>query len=159
MTVDLPKACRRFIAVAKELGVTAEVSVFPEGTKTASDAATAIGCDVRSIAKSLVFMVDDQPVVVLVAGDRRLDSLKLGEVVGGKARRATLEEVREHTGFVAGGTPPLGHAGAVLLLVDESISEQSSVWAAAGTPTSVFPVTVEALLKATQAPIVDVAAV
>ena len=157
LTANLPKACRRFIAVADRLGFAPEVSIFPEGTKTASDAADAIGCDVHSIVKSLVFMVDDRPVVVLMAGDRRLDRVRLGEVLGGKARRATLDEVREHTGYAAGGTPPFGHSGDVLLLADESIAEQSTVWAAAGTPSSVFPVTVEQLLNGTRASVVDVA--
>lgn len=159
MTADLPKACSRFIAVAEGLGVPVEVSIFQEGTKTAVDAAAAIGCEVHSIVKSLVFMVDDRPVVALIAGDKRLDRAKLGDVVGGKARRATLDEVRAHTGYVAGGTPPFGHSGEVLLLMDESIAEQSTVWAAAGTPTSVFPVTVDALRKATRASVVDIAEV
>ena len=135
------------------------MSVFQEGTKTAVDAAAAIGCEVHSIVKSLVFMVDDRPVVALIAGDKRLDRAKLGDVVGGTARRATLDEVRAHTGYVAGGTPPLGHSGEVLLLMDESIAEQSTVWAAAGTPTSVFPVTVDALREATGASVVDIAEV
>lgn len=155
--MTLPKACRRFVEVAAELGVAVDVAVFPAGTKTAGDAAAAIGCEVRSIVKSLVFMVDDRPVVALVAGDRRLDVAKLGRVADGMVRRATLDEVRESTGFVAGGTPPFGHSSDLLIVMDQSIAHQTAVWGAAGTPDSVFQVDVAQLLVVTGASVVDVA--
>jgi Cys-tRNA(Pro) deacylase len=122
------------------------VHVFPEGTKTADDAARAIGCDVSAIVKSLVFCVDDEPVVALVPGDLRLDTGKLASAAGGeKARRASLDEVREATGFAAGGTPPFGHARPLRVFADPALRRNDPVWAAAGTPTTVFPISLDDL--------------
>ncbi len=115
--------------------------VFPEGTKTAEEAANAIGCHVSAIVKSLVFMVGEEPVVALVPGDLRLDIDKLSAAAGGgEVRRASLEEVREATGFAAGGTPPFGHATELRVFADLALKRNDPVWAAAGTPTTVFPI-------------------
>ena len=123
-----------------------DVHVFPEGTKTAQDAAHAVGCDVSAIVKSLVFKVDGDPVLALVPGDLRLDPGKLATVAGGdKVERASLDEVRSATGFAAGGTPPFGHANRLRVFADTALRRNSTVWAAAGTPTSVFPITVSDL--------------
>ncbi|MGH3649534.1 MAG: YbaK/EbsC family protein, partial [Acidimicrobiia bacterium] len=104
---ELPKASLRLLA---SVDLASEIRVFPEGTKTAEDAARAIGCPVAAIVKSLVFVVDDEPVVALVPGDLRLDTAKLSVAAGaGSARRASLDEVREASGYAAGGTPPFGH--------------------------------------------------
>lgn len=123
----------------------AQVRHFPEGTKTAEDAATAVGCPVSAIVKSLVFVVLDEeaeePVLALVPGDLRLDTAKLAAVAGGQqARRATLEEVREATGYAAGGTPPFGHTRGLRVFADPALRRNDPVWAAAGTPTTVFPI-------------------
>ncbi|HSM43999.1 MAG TPA: YbaK/EbsC family protein, partial [Acidimicrobiia bacterium] len=108
MAADLPKASRRLL---DSVDLETQIHVFPEGTKTAEDAANAIGCEVAAIVKSLVFVVGDEPVVALVPGDLRLDTAKLSATAGGgEVRRATLDEVREATGFAAGGTPPCGHS-------------------------------------------------
>ena len=123
-----------------------EVAVFPEGTKTAEDAARAIGCPVSAIVKSLVFVVDDEPVVALVPGDLRLDTIKLAEAAGGaSSRRASLEEVRDATGYAAGGTPPFGHATDLRVFADPALRRNDPVWAAAGTPTTVFPISISDL--------------
>lgn len=137
---ELPEASRRvFDAVEFD----ASVHVFPEGTKTAADAARAIGCDVSAIVKSLVFCVDDEPVVALVPGDLRLDTDKLADVAGGTSvRRADLNEVRAATGFAAGGTPPFGHAQTLRVFADPALKRNDPVWAAAGTPSSVFPISI-----------------
>jgi prolyl-tRNA editing enzyme YbaK/EbsC (Cys-tRNA(Pro) deacylase) len=131
-------------------GLAAEVRHFPEGTKTADDAAAAIGCPVSAIVKSLVFVVGhgetEEPVVALVPGDLRLDTGRLAEAAGGdRSRRATLEEVRDATGYVAGGTPPFGHARALRVFADPSLRRNDPVWAAAGTPTTVFPISLTEL--------------
>lgn len=140
MTADLPKASRRLF---DSVDFESQVHVFPEGTKTAEDAANAIGCEVAAIVKSLVFVVDDEPVVALVPGDLRLDLGKLsGAAGGGKARRASLDEVREATGFAAGGTPPFGHATELRVFADPNLKRNDPVWAAAGTPTTVFPISI-----------------
>lgn len=155
--MELPAATRRLLQAASDLGLNIEVRQFPESTKTASDAAEAIGCDVGAIVKSLVFMVDDEPVITLVSGDMRVDLDKLSALLdGAEARRATLDEVRAATGYAAGGTPPFGHEGVrPRILADHLLARHSELWAAAGTPTTVFAITHDALVDAAQAEIVD----
>lgn len=132
---------RRLISYALSLGVDIEVSDFPEGTKTAADAAAAIGCDVSAIVKSLVFTVEGEPVVALVPGDRRLNTAALSAAAGGgKVDRASLDTVREATGYVAGGTPPFGHATPLRVFADVLLRRHDPVWAAGGTPSTVFPI-------------------
>lgn len=138
MAAELPKASLRLL---DSVHLDAQIQVFPEGTKTAQDAANAIGCPVSAIVKSLVFVVGEEPVVALVPGDLRLDLAKLSTAAGGgEARRASLEEVREATGFAAGGTPPFGHTRALRVFADPVLERNDPVWAAAGTPTTVFPI-------------------
>jgi prolyl-tRNA editing enzyme YbaK/EbsC (Cys-tRNA(Pro) deacylase) len=140
------------IDAGRVLGLDLRVRVFPEGTRTAADAAAAIGCPVSAIVKSLVFVVDDRPVVALVPGDLRLDPAKLAVVVGGeRARRASLEEVRAATGYAAGGTPPFGHTTGLEVIADRALRRHDEVWAAAGTPTAVFPISIDALIAASGA--------
>ena len=134
------------MTAARALGLELEMHQFPEGTKTAADAAAAIGCAVAAIVKSLVFVVEQEPVVALVPGDLMLDPTKL-EVIAGKgpARRATLDEVRTATGFAAGGTPPFGHTQPLRVFADEALRRHDPVWAAGGTPTTVFPISLNDL--------------
>jgi prolyl-tRNA editing enzyme YbaK/EbsC (Cys-tRNA(Pro) deacylase) len=145
----IPSATERVIAAARTKGLDLEVHQFPKGTKTAGDAAAAIGCPVAAIVKSLVFMVGQEPVLALVPGDLMLDPRKLETVAGtGPARRATLEEVRSATGFAAGGTPPFGHNQSIRVFADEALRRNDPVWAAAGTPTTVFPISLRDLDQA-----------
>jgi prolyl-tRNA editing enzyme YbaK/EbsC (Cys-tRNA(Pro) deacylase) len=149
---SIPAASRRLQAAAADLGLALEVVEFPEGTKTARDAAAAIGCPVAAIVKSLVFVVDGEPVVALVPGDRHLDlGLMLALAGGMEARRATLDEVREATGFAAGGTPPFGHSRPLRVFADEALRRNDPLWAAGGTPSTVFPIAVVALEAAVSA--------
>lgn len=151
------------MSAAEELGLQLDVRVFPEGTKTAPDAAAAVGCPVAAIVKSLVFVVEhrdetSEPVLVLVPGDRRLDTDRLAEVAEARScRRASLEEVREATGYAAGGTPPFGHVRPVRVYADRSLRRHDPVWAAGGTPTTVFPISLEDLDRAVQPVWADVA--
>ncbi|MPZ53402.1 MAG: YbaK/EbsC family protein [Acidimicrobiia bacterium] len=141
--MTLPKATQTVVAAAREHGLEIEVSEFPKGTKTAADAAAAIGCNVGAIVKSLVFTVDDSPVLALVPGDLHLDTDRLAAVVGGgSAQRATLDAVRSATGFAAGGTPPFGHASRLPVYADNLLRRHDPVWAAGGTPTTVFPLAI-----------------
>ena len=125
-----------------------ETRVFPEGTKTAEDAARAIGCPVSAIVKSLVFVLigpdaSEEPVVALIPGDLRLDTVKLADAAGVTgSRRATLDEARAATGYAAGGTPPFGHATSLRVFADTRLRRNDPVWAAAGTPTTVFPISI-----------------
>jgi prolyl-tRNA editing enzyme YbaK/EbsC (Cys-tRNA(Pro) deacylase) len=137
-------------------GLDIQVRAFPQGTRTAADAAAAIGCEVAQIVKSLVFMVDGEPVVALVAGPDRHDEGKLAEVAGGgRVRRATGDEVRAATGFVIGGVPPFGHATRLRCFVDHALLGHEVVWAAAGTPTHVFSAEPAALAAAAGAEVAD----
>jgi prolyl-tRNA editing enzyme YbaK/EbsC (Cys-tRNA(Pro) deacylase) len=113
---------------------------FPEGTRTAADAAAAIGCDVGAICKSLVFRVDDEPLLVIASGANRVDEARFGAV------KADAAFVREHTGYAIGGVPPYGHARPLRTIVDEDLLRFETVWAAAGTPSSVFPLAPEELV-------------
>ncbi|HEX9855887.1 MAG TPA: YbaK/EbsC family protein [Acidimicrobiia bacterium] len=156
--MEVPAATTRFVSDAAAYGLRVVPSIFPEGTKTAADAAAAIGCDVAAIVKSLVFMADEQPVLVLMPGDLRVDTAKLAERTGSShIRRAGLEEVRDATGYVAGGTPPIGHATAMPIYADPHLKRFSQVWAAAGTPTSVFPIALDTLISVTAAEWADLA--
>ena len=115
-------ALDRFTEAARALGLQPEVRRFPEGTKTAVDAANAIGCDVGQIVKSLVFMAGEEPVLALTSGSNRVDEGKLAAAAGaGSARRATPEEARTATGFAVGGTPPFGHVGSVTTFCDRDL--------------------------------------
>lgn len=139
--MELPRASVRVVSAAEAAGLVIDVRQFPEGTKTARDAAAAIGCDVAAIVKSLVFTVAERPVIAFVPGDRRLDIELLAEAAGGgQVDRASLEVVRDATGYAAGGTPPFGHATQLPVYADVALRRHDPVWAAAGTPTTVFPI-------------------
>ncbi len=131
---------------------------YPEGTRTAVDAAAAVGCDVDQIVKSLVLMAGEQPVLVLCSGANRVDLAKVGAEFDGRARMANADEVRAATGFAIGGAPPFGHPSPLPTLVDPHLLGFDEVWAAAGTPDSVFPLTPGDLVAATAAREADVAA-
>ena len=131
----------RVRAAAAALGLAIEVRRFPEGTRTAQDAAAAVGCPVGAIVKSLIFTVDDEVVLALVSGANQLDEAKLAAAAGGTAcGRASAEQVRAATGFAIGGVPPIGLATAVREFLDEDLLGHPLVWAAAGTPHDVFPI-------------------
>jgi len=141
-------ALDRFTEAARALGLQPEVRRFPEGTKTAVDAANAIGCDVGQIVKSLVFMADERPVLALVSGAERVDTARLGVAVGAAiTRRATGDEARGATGFAIGGVPPFGHAAELTVLVDPGLLGHEVVWAAAGLPDAVFPISPDDLVR------------
>ena len=142
-------AIDRFTEAAHALGLRPQVRRFPEGTKTAGDAARAIGCDVAQIVKSLVFMADDRPVLALTSGANRVDTDRLAALCGAtELRRASPEEARAATGFAVGGTPPFGHPDRLKAFVDRDLLSLEVVWAAAGTPDSVFLLTPAELLRA-----------
>jgi prolyl-tRNA editing enzyme YbaK/EbsC (Cys-tRNA(Pro) deacylase) len=142
-------AIERFTDSARRVGVEPRIQRFPEGTKTAADAAGAIGCDVAQIVKSLIFMVDGRPVIAFTSGANRVDPSKLAAVAeASEARRASPEEARAATGFAVGGTPPFGHPVSLPAFVDPVLLAFQEVWAAAGTPDSVFPLSPSELVRA-----------
>jgi prolyl-tRNA editing enzyme YbaK/EbsC (Cys-tRNA(Pro) deacylase) len=149
-------AIERFTDSARRVGVEPRIQRFPEGTKTAADAARAIGCDVAQIVKSLIFMVDGRPVIAFTSGANRVDPSKLAAVAeASEARRASPEEARAATGFAVGGTPPFGHPVSLPAYVDPLLLAFQELWAAAGTPDAVFPLTPQELLRATGARTAD----
>ena len=124
----------RVTAAAKERGLEISTRRFPEGTKTAADAAAAIGVTVGQIVKSLVFGVDNEIVMALVSGSNQLDEKKLALAAGGaKCARVDAEAVREATGYPIGGVPPFGHSTQLRVFVDPDLLQYDEVWAAAGT--------------------------
>lgn len=152
-------AVDRFMVQAHKLGLEPAVKTFPAQTRTAQQAAEAIGCALGQIVKSLVFIADDRPVLALTSGSNLVDEDKLAQAVGaGSLRKADADEVREATGFAIGGTPPFGHATEVPVVCDRDLTIYDEVWAAAGSPMSVFALTPQELLEATSAQVVDLAA-
>jgi Cys-tRNA(Pro) deacylase len=134
------------------LGLEIRVRRFEMPTSTAEEAAAAVGCDLGAIVKSLCFEVDGRPVLVLVAGDRQVDSKALRrifDVSKRKVRIASPALVEEATGYAVGGVPPVGHPHPLPILIDRSLSRFETVYAAAGTPSSLFPIGYAKLVEAT----------
>jgi Cys-tRNA(Pro) deacylase len=124
----------RVITAAREAGLEITTRRFPEGTKTAADAAAAIGVVVGQIVKSLVFGVDNEVVMALVSGSNQLDEKKLAAAAGGaKCSRVDADAVRAATGYPIGGVPPFGHSTQLRVFVDPDLLQYDEVWAAAGT--------------------------
>ncbi|MCB9078256.1 MAG: YbaK/EbsC family protein [Anaerolineaceae bacterium] len=138
---------------AQQLGLTIEIKEFQASTRTAQDAADAIGCTVGQIVKSLLFVVDEQPVMTLVSGANQLDERKLaalGNVGRKKVKRGSADITREATGFAIGGVPPFGHPRQLPTYIDADFARYEVIWAAAGTPNAVFAITLAELAQATQ---------
>jgi Cys-tRNA(Pro) deacylase len=146
---------RRFELWLAESGIGLAVRQFPEGTRTAVDAARAVGCEVGQIVKSLVFVAAGKPVVVLVSGANRLDERRLAEVAGRPVTKADAETARQATGYAIGGVPPFGHAGDVPVFMDRDLLGHEIVWAAAGRPDSVFEIAPQRLLELSHAVVTD----
>ena len=131
---DVHPNVTRVVQAAKERGLEITTRRFPEGTKTAQDAANAIGVSLGQIVKSLVFAVDGEIVMAFVSGANQLDEKKLAQAAGGlKCSRVDADAVREATGFPIGGVPPFGHSTQLRVFVDQDLMQYDEVWAAAGT--------------------------
>ncbi|GJM38883.1 MAG: aminoacyl-tRNA deacylase [Acidimicrobiales bacterium] len=144
-------ALERFTAAARERGITVDAVRYPDGTRTAADAAAAIGCDVAQIVKSLVVIGPDGPALALTAGHHRVDLDKLSDHLGGPVRMSDAETARSATGFAIGGTPPFGHPEPLPTFLDPSLLDHEIVYGAAGTPDSCFPIGPEVLRGVTNA--------
>ena len=148
----------RFETWMADSGVGIAVKQFPAGTRTAVDAAAAIGCEVGQIVKSLVFVAAGKPVVALVSGANRLDEGRLASVAGAPVAKADAGMVREATGYAIGGVPPFGHATDVPVFMDRDLLGHGVVWAAAGRPDSVFEISPQRLIQLSQAEVADLKA-
>jgi len=134
-------AVDRVAAALARAGVDADIREYPEGARTAQDAAAAVGCEVGQICKSLVFRVGDAPLLVIASGSNRVDEVRFGAV------KADAAFVREQTGYAIGGVPPFAHDRPRDTVVDEDLLGYDVVWAAAGTPRAVFPIAPGALVE------------
>ncbi|WP_405980321.1 YbaK/EbsC family protein [Streptomyces sp. NBC_00158] len=155
MTTSTPHPL--FAQALTELGLDLDVRAFPEGTRTAADAAAAIGCELSQIVKSLIFAADGVPVLVLMDGASRVDVEAVRRQLGAaKVTRADAALVRETTGYAIGGVPPFGHRTSTRVLADRSLLAHDVVWAAAGTPHTVFPMAPKELIEHAAAALADV---
>lgn len=146
-----------FAEALAALGLEPDVRSFPDGTRTAADAAAAIGCELSQIVKSLIFAADGVPVLVLMDGASRVDVEAVRRELGaGAVTRADATLVRETTGYAIGGVPPFGHRTRTRVLADRSLLAHEVVWAAAGTPHTVFPMDPRELIRHAGAALADV---
>lgn len=158
--VDAPvsAATDRVMAALAAHGMAAEIVEFPQGTRSAADAALAIGTTVGQIVKSLVFLADGQPILVLASGRNRVDTAKLSRAVRAtRVERADAERVRAATGFAIGGVPPVGHAEQLQTFIDEDLLGYEVVFASAGTPTAIFAIAPRDLARLTGGSTADLA--
>jgi len=151
-------AVARVVEALWGMGVEAQVREFPHSTRTADEAAAAIGAQVGQIVKSLVFVAGEQPILALVSGANRADTAKLAALTGAPIRRADADTVRAATGYAIGGVPPVGHTTPLPSYLDRALLGYTIVWAAAGTPNAVFPIAPSELERITDAQVVDLAA-
>jgi prolyl-tRNA editing enzyme YbaK/EbsC (Cys-tRNA(Pro) deacylase)/ribosomal protein S18 acetylase RimI-like enzyme len=156
----LSPAARRVQQALAQRGFSLEVVELPRSTRTAAEAAAAVGCGVGQIAKSIVFRGVDtgRPVLVIAAGDNRVNEAVVAEQLGEPLAKADADFVRARTGYVIGGVPPVGHAEPLPTFVDEDLLAQEAIWAAAGTPNAVFKLTPQQLISLTQARVARVRA-
>lgn len=153
---DLHPNVVRVIEAGAARGLAIEPRRFPEGTKTAADAAAAIGCEVGAIVKSLIFAVDGEVVLAYVSGANQLDERKLAAAAGGlKCGRVDADAVRAATGFPIGGVPPFGHTTHLRIFIDPDLLTYDEVWAAAGTWNDVFAIEPHELVRASEGAVTD----
>ncbi len=156
MSAEVHPNVTRVVDAGRVLGLSIEPRRFPDGTKTAADAAAAIGVDIGQIVKSLIFAVDGEVVLAYVSGANQLDEKKLAAAAGGaKCARVDADVVREATGFPIGGVPPFGHTKQLRVFIDPDLLQYDEVWAAAGTWNDVFGIEPHKLLEASGGAVTD----
>ena len=153
-------AAARVQRVVAAKGFDFAVRELPESTRTAADAAAAVGCAVGDIAKSLIFKarISGRPVLVIASGANRVDTDKVSALLGEKIGKADADFVRLQTGFAIGGVPPVGHAVSIETFIDEDLLVRETIWAAAGTPNALFSFSSRALEPLTGGVVADVKA-
>lgn len=141
-----------------ELGYANKVMELPDSTRTAQEAADAIGCEVAHIAKSIIFRLknNNKPLLVIASGVNQINVKQINTHLNDKLGKADADFVREHTGFVIGGVPPLGHVESILTFIDEDLLQFREIWAAAGHPRAVFRLTPEELVQMTKGQVICV---
>ncbi|MFC4596793.1 YbaK/EbsC family protein [Cohnella hongkongensis] len=150
--MPLKESAQRIQELLSESGYENRVVELPDSTRTAQEAANAIGCEIAQIAKSIVFRRKraDAPLLVVASGVNRVDEKKIAAEIGDKLEKADADFVRERTGFVIGGVAPIGHAEPIMTVIDEDLLQFETLWAAAGHPKAVFQLTPEQLVQMTE---------
>ena len=154
-----PATAPSALRVQAVLGDEFKVLEFEESTRTAADAAEAIGCTVAQIAKSMIFRAaeSDRPVLVITSGSVRVDANKVASQLGESVKRASPDFVRDNTGYAIGGVPPIAHRVQPIVLIDETLFDLECLWAAAGTPNAVFRLLPDDLSRLTAGIVADIA--
>lgn len=155
----LSSSAQKVQRALEALGLSLQVIEMPDSTRTAQEAAQAVGCQVGQIVKSLVFKTkrSQRPVLVVASGQNRVNEKKLESFLGEPLGKADADFVRENTGYAIGGVPPVGHVQQIETFVDKDLFQYESIWAAAGTPRSVFCLTPDDLVRMTGGKVVDIA--
>ena len=148
-------AAERVQQILRELGLESEVVEFSESTKTSAEAASAIGTTLGQICKSILFEAGGEPVMVIASGVNRIDTAKVQQHVGQPLGKANAAFVREKTGFVIGGVPPVGHLHPFPIFIDQDLMQYPLVYAAAGTPNAIFPLKPADLVRITGGEVID----
>ncbi|HEY8911223.1 MAG TPA: YbaK/EbsC family protein [Desulfosporosinus sp.] len=158
MSSNLKKSAENVQIALNEFGLELNVMELSDSTRTAQEAATAIGCTISQIAKSLIFKgkTSQKPILILASGTNRVNEKAMKEHLGEKLEKADASFVLEHTGFAIGGIPPIGLKNPITTLIDEDLLQHEEIWAAAGTPNAVFKLTPKNLVAITKGSIVCV---
>ncbi len=156
---ELSRSAARVQQALDARGITLQVVELPGSTRTAVEAAHAVGCEVGQIAKSLIFLSEPsaRPILVIACGANRVDEEKVSRLVGSPLRMATADEVRELTGFAIGGVPPVGHLTPLETWIDSDLMKFEVIWAAAGNPRAVFRLAPDDLVKLTRGKVAQTA--
>ncbi len=158
MSKELSASARKVQEALRALGMDLQVVELPDSTRTAVEAAQAVGCEVGQIVKSLVFKArrSQRPILVVASGQNRVDERRIEALIGEPLGKADADFVRQRTGFVIGGVPPVGHQEKLETFVDEDLLQYAEIWAAAGTPNAVFHLSPADLVKMTGGQVVTV---
>jgi prolyl-tRNA editing enzyme YbaK/EbsC (Cys-tRNA(Pro) deacylase) len=156
--VMLSPSAQRVQNALDSFGVTLKVVELPASTRSAVEAADAVGCQVEQIAKSLVFktQTSEKPVLVIASGPNRVNEKRISELLGESITKADADYVRQRTGFVIGGVPPVGHIVALYTFIDQDLLRYETIWAAAGTPNAVFQLKPADLVRITSGSVIRV---
>ena len=158
MSESLSASAQKVQESLRGLGMNCQVVELPGSTRTAADAASAVGCRVEQIAKSIIFQgkTSGKPVMVIASGSNRVNEKRLRDLISEPVKKADADFVRLHTGFAIGGVPPVGHANPIDIFIDQELMDYAEIWAAAGTPHAVFKLTPQELVAITKGKTVDI---
>jgi prolyl-tRNA editing enzyme YbaK/EbsC (Cys-tRNA(Pro) deacylase) len=158
MADPLSASAQKVQDVLTGLGFALQVVELADSTRTSAEAAQAVGCEVAQIAKSVIFRggASNKPVLVIASGINRVNEKKLATLIGESIEKPDADFVREKTGFVIGGVPPIGHVESLTIFIDEDLLQYAEIWAAAGTPRAVFKLTPDDLVKMTGGQVIAV---